>query len=82
MNRTQNYELQRGDEYFDLEIEFTTSRYYPAITYGLPEDCEPASGGEIQTMQAWCGGEKFELTDDEYAEVEKYIYENHDYSEE
>lgn len=81
MNRSTTYELERGEEYFELDIEFTTSRYYPAITYGLPEDCEPASGGEIETLVAYFDGKKFDLSDDERAKVEEYLYENTDYSE-
>lgn len=82
MNGMINYELERGDEFFDLEIEFTTSRYYPAVTYGPPENCSPAEGGEVEAMQAYCDGKKFEMTEDEWSEVEQYIYDNYDYSEE
>lgn len=81
MNRSEKYELERGEDTFDLEIEYTTSRFYPAQTYGPPEDCEPASGGEIETLIAYFDNKKFELTDEEYAKVEEYLYENTDYSE-
>ena len=77
-NHSTTYELERGEEYFDIEIEFTTSRYYPARTYGLPEDCYPAEGGEIETITAYFDGKKFDLTDDEIDAMTEWLYANHD----
>lgn len=36
---TMRYTLTRGDEPLDLEIEYEVAAYYPAQTYGPPEDC-------------------------------------------
>ena len=80
MNHSNSYELKRGEEYFDLEIEFTTSRYYPAVTYGLPEDCSPAEGGEIETITAYLDGKEFSLSDDETDAIIAWLYANHDFS--
>lgn len=33
-----------------VEVEFTCSPYYPARVGGPPEMCDPAEGGEIETI--------------------------------
>lgn len=82
MNHSATYTLTRGDEDFELEVEYSTSPYDPGNTYGLPEDCEPPSGGEIEEMTVTLAGEtaEFPLTDAEMAALEKWLYENTDYS--
>jgi hypothetical protein len=41
--------LTDGDEREVLvDIDFDMSPYYPAQTYGPPERCSPAEGGEIE----------------------------------
>lgn len=39
-------------ELFDLvwEVEITVSAYYPGVTTGLPENCYPAEGGELEDI--------------------------------
>ena len=75
-----NYELERGeDECYDLLIEYGMSRYFPAQTYGPPEKCYPAEGGEIEFLFAWLGKDEFVLTDKEQDAIEKNINEHHDY---
>jgi hypothetical protein len=47
-------EIQDG-EYIetDLEIEFNYTPYIPAKTYGRPEDCHPAEGGDVEILEIW-----------------------------
>lgn len=73
------YTLVRGDETFNIGVEHSVTFYDPGNTYGLPEDCEPPSGGEIATMTITHADRPFEVTDDERAAIEKHIYETHDY---
>lgn len=75
------YELERDDATFDLEIDYSMSRFYPARTYGLPEDCYPAEGGEIENIDVRCDGSAFELTAKEKAKIETWLYENHEHGE-
>lgn len=82
MNHSAKYTLTRGDDDIELDVEYSTSAYDPGNTYGLPEDCEPPSGGEIEEMTITLAGEnaEFPLTDAEMVELEKWLYENTDYS--
>lgn len=73
------YTLTRGDDEFDLTIEYSVARYYPAQTYGPPEHCSPAEGGEIEEFEATLDGEPFALTAEEQAAIEAHIYDTHDY---
>jgi len=76
------YTLTRDDEEIELELEYSVAAYDPGNTWGLPEDCEPPSGGEIEELEITRDGEPFELTAKEIEAVENWIYEKHDYSEE
>lgn len=79
MTHSINYTLERGDDVFELEIEYTVAPYYPAQTYGPPEHCCQDEGGEIEEMTVRCGIKPFTLTALEEREVEEWIYEHHDY---
>jgi hypothetical protein len=74
---TTTYTLTRGEEQFDLELEFTYDPIIPAQTYGPPEDCSPAEGGEITHIKAWFDGRKFELLPEEYEGIERWLYDNY-----
>ena len=76
-----DYELERGDEYLPVTLVYTLSRYYPAKTYGPPENCYPAEGGEVVELSAWSDGKEIELTAKESYDAEQFIYDKHDYSE-
>ena len=80
MNHFTKYELERGEETFILEIDYITSPYDPGRTYGPPEDCYPPEGGEIEEIDITCNGKPFELTDAEMRELETWLYETTDYS--
>lgn len=45
----------------EFEVEFEASRYKPAKTYGPPENCYPAEGGEVEIETVTVGG--FEIKD-------------------
>lgn len=77
---TTTFTIERGDEQIDLEIDYDVAPYYPAQTYGPPENCYPAEGGEIEELTATLDGEVFALTPDEVQAVENHIYEHHDYA--
>lgn len=78
---TMHATVTRGDDEIEIEIEYTVARFYPAQTYGPPEDCSPAEGGEVEELSAFHDGKPFELTDAEAERIEQRIYETHDYSE-
>lgn len=80
MTHTTYYTLTRGDEEIEVEVEYSVARYYPAQTYGPPEHCSPAEGGEIEELAAFTdSGEEIKLTAEEEREIEQHIYATHDY---
>lgn len=79
---TISYTLTRADEDIDIEVEYEVARYYPAKTYGPPEHCSPAEGGEIEELAAYLDGAEITLTADEQEKIEQFIYDHHDYDEE
>lgn len=75
------YSLSRGDLHWELELEFTYSPLTPAQTYGPPELCEPAFGGELFTLDAYDDQNNlFELTPDELVEARAWIEANYDFA--
>jgi hypothetical protein len=78
---TISYTVERGEEAFELLVDYEVAAYDPGNTYGLPEDCEPPSGGEVESLSVAHNGKAFVLTDAESAALERHIYETHDYSE-
>lgn len=80
MTHSITYTLTRGDEDIDLEIEYSVAAYDPGNTWGLPEDCEPPSGGDIEELEiTTVDGKPFQVTPDEQSKIEDHIYQNHDY---
>lgn len=45
----------------EFEVEFSSTPYVPAKTYGPPENCHPAEGGEVEIETISIG--EFEVTD-------------------
>lgn len=81
MTHSLSYTLTRGEDEIELTIEYSVAAYYPAQTYGPPEDCSPAEGGEVEEMEALdADGSPFELTQEEQEKIEQHIYETHDYN--
>jgi len=73
------YTIERGDDEIDIDVEYTVGRFYPAQTYGPPEHCSPAEGGDVETLDAFRDGEPFPLTDAERDRIEARIYDTHEY---
>lgn len=51
--RTRYWTALRDDGETEIEVEYTATPVIPARTYGLPEDCYPAEGGEVDIVCAW-----------------------------
>jgi hypothetical protein len=71
--------IERGEDQIDIDVEYSLTRFYPARTYGPPEDCYPAEGGEIEELTAYLDGKVFALTPAETQDVERQIYDNHSF---
>jgi len=74
-----DYTLTRNDEDLDVIVEYEVSQYYPAQTYGLPENCYPEEGGEGTELTVWHEGNELTLTSHEEQEIERYIRNTHVY---
>ena len=70
-------ELPDGREQ-QVTVEYDASPYYPAQTYGPPENCYPAEGVEVEITDAWLEpqGFKVNLPDDEREKYELWLMEN------
>ncbi len=81
MSYTITYEVERGEDenykVIELEITGSVSPYVPAKTWGLPENCYPAEGGEVEIETILHEGKKWEgeLTDSEREKVEELLTE-------
>lgn len=73
------YTVCRGDDEFPLEVDYDITPFFPAKTSGPPELCYPAEGGEVERVEAWHEGERFELTTEELSKLERYIQETHEF---
>jgi len=80
VNHGITYTLTRGEQTIVLDVEYDVAPYDPGNTWGLPEDCEPPSGGELTELRVLFEGAAFALTDAEQDALEQHIYETHDYS--
>lgn len=78
---TMNWTLTRDDEDIDVVLEYEVAKLIPAQTYGPPENCSPAEGGEVTDLVAAHAetGALINLTDDEASKAELYIYDHHNY---
>jgi hypothetical protein len=50
MNFDYEIENEDGEVLATVQVEVQFSPYVPAFTSGLPEDCYPAEGGEIENL--------------------------------
>lgn len=75
------YPLTRGDQHWELELEFIYVPITPAQIYGPPELCEPAHGGEILTLEAFDDqNNPFDFTPSEIEEALAWIEHNYNFS--
>ena len=54
------YQYILGDNLI-LDVEVYETAFVPARTYGPPEDCYPAEGGEVEIQGVTVNGEEFEI---------------------
>lgn len=78
---TLTYTLTRDDDDIELELEYSISRYYAATGPSWDSPGEPAEGGEIEELNITRDGEEFAVTAEEMRQIEDYIYQNNDHSE-
>lgn len=45
---TRTWYVDRDPDEIEVVVEYTATPYIPEQTYGLPENCHPAEGGEIE----------------------------------
>ncbi|MEJ0093306.1 MAG: hypothetical protein WDN46_07690 [Methylocella sp.] len=79
MTRTFFQTFERDDGETEITVEYSISDYLPAQTYGPPESCCPAEGGEVEIVKAWTTAEPSQditLTDAEEQRMSTYIQEN------
>lgn len=78
---TITFEVERGEDetYKVLSLEITghVSPYVPAKTWGPPENCYPAEGGEVEIESILLDGKVWdgELTDAERESAEEQLSE-------
>lgn len=78
---TLTYELERGDDLIELELEYEVAPIDPGCGPSWNSPGEPPSGGEVEELSVTLNGEPFELTDAEATKVDEFITEHHDYGE-
>lgn len=66
--------VERNGEEIEVELEGEISACSSAKTYGPPEACSPAEGGELDSMEATVNGQPFELTEEEVQKAENALY--------
>jgi len=81
MSYTIDFEVERGDDedyhVVKLSITGSVSKYIPAKTWGPPENCYPAEGGEVEIESILHNGKVWdgELTEDERESAEEQLRE-------
>ena len=74
-----NYTLVVDDEDVEVTVEYTATPYVPAQTYGPPENCYPAEGGDIEIVSVTGpDGKKLELSAENEDRLMDYLYESHE----
>jgi hypothetical protein len=63
--------IERDGEELEINVEFDATPIVPAQLYGLPENCYPAEGGEVEITAVFLDGVAIDppLTDAEEAKV-------------
>ena len=68
---------ERNKDDVVVEVEFEATPYDPGNTYGLPENCYPPEGGEIEIIKCLLAdGADAEATDDETERWSTWLLEN------
>lgn len=74
------FELERGDDLIELELDYEVAPIDPGCGPSWNHAGDPPSGGEIEDLTVTRDGAAIDLTPDEQALVEEFIYDKHDYS--
>ena len=71
------FHVERDGVELELTVRGHVSAFVPAKTFGLPENCYPAEGGEVEIDAIFLNGKGWsgELTDKEKEEAEKALFE-------
>lgn len=71
------FSVERGEEEVMLTIRGNVSKYIPAKTWGPPENCYPAEGGEAEVEEILLNGKPWdgELTGKEQEKAEEALQE-------
>jgi len=64
MNFDYDIENEDGEVLATVQVGAQFSPYVPAFTSGLPEDCYPAEGGELEDLWVYLDGEDVTKTVD------------------
>jgi len=64
MNFDYDIENEEGEVLATVQVGAQFSPYVPAFTSGLPEDCYPAEGGELEDLWVYLDGEDITKTVD------------------
>lgn len=72
--------IERDGEELEINVEFDATPFDPGNTYGLPENCYPAEGGEIEITAVFLNGVAIDppLTDKEADKIADWLSENLD----
>ena len=83
---TFDYDIENedGEPVERLRVEARFSPYVPAYTSGLPEDCYPAEGGELEELVVCLGNKDITrhvddlFGPDTYRNIKQYAEDNYD----
>lgn len=75
MKVTTEITVERDGAELELEVTGEVSAYVPARTWGPPESCYPAEGGEVEILSLTCDGKPWngELTASEQDDAEQRL---------